>query len=90
MALRGKARHGTALDQIHQERVEPGKVPGGIWVRVCTRNRLLTEYGLTNPETADASGEADAELILANDERPVWTYFYDGDSGECLRTIIAR
>lgn len=76
------------MAEIHLERIAPGKCPGGIWIRICTRHQLVKEYGVTDPDVAGISALADADLVVQQNEK-VWTYFYDGDSGECVGTFIA-
>lgn len=72
---------------VHLERIAPGRAPGGVWIRVCTLERLLSEYAATDPETIAASAALDGSLALEQNET-VWVYFYDGDTGECMRTLI--
>lgn len=75
--------------ELHRKRIGPSAAPGGLWVRVCTLDRLLTEYAAVDPQTVGCSAAADAAIVNAQDEK-VWTYFYDGDTGECLRTLITE
>jgi hypothetical protein len=48
---------------------------------------LVSEYGVTDPHLVGNSAQRDGELAKELAE-PVWIYFYDGDSGECMRTIL--
>jgi hypothetical protein len=73
---------------VHLERIVPGRAPGGVWIRVCTIDRVLTEYALTDARQVTSAAALDGDLALAAGD-PVWVYFYDGDSGVCMRTIIA-
>lgn len=75
---------------VHLERIAPGRAPGGVWIRVCTIDRLVTEYAATDPATVGISAEHDGELAVGTGADRVWVYFYDGDSGECLRTLITN
>jgi hypothetical protein len=76
-------------------RVEPLSAPGGILVRhVDGEAALLGERALGPGDlgSLDAVALADGELVgaaLEGGDGPVFTYFYDGDTGECLRTVIA-
>jgi len=77
---------------IHLERIAPGRAPGGILVRICTIDRLLLERALTEPELAASAGSFDADATIAaigGGAEEVRAYFYDGDSGECLLTVVA-
>jgi hypothetical protein len=49
---------------------------------------VLTEYALTDARQVTSAAALDGDLALAAGD-PVWVYFYDGDSGVCMRTIIA-
>jgi hypothetical protein len=75
---------------VHQEQVPAHRAPDGIWVRVCTAKQLLTEYALTEHSDVGLAAAADAELVqsVLDREQTLWTYFYDGDSGRCLKTLI--
>lgn len=72
---------------IHLATVPAGLAPGRLWVRVCTADELLTEHGL---EWGDLEGELDGRLARDHADRGerVWCYVYDGDSGECVATLI--
>jgi hypothetical protein len=80
------SKHRT--DPIHASRIAANKAPGGLWVRVCTRSQLLTEYALTDPAVAGSAADVDGDLAIAAGEM-VWVYFYDGDSGVCVGTAIS-
>jgi hypothetical protein len=76
---------------LHRPTIEPGKAPGGVYVRICSLDQLLTEYPLVPPVVAGAvesAADVDAGLILDHEGERIWTYFYDGDTGACMRTII--
>jgi hypothetical protein len=77
---------------VHRETVAPGLAPGGIWVRVCTRTELLSEYAMTERTIPHRSALLDAELTLQalKSGKEIWIYFYDGDDGTCMGTIIGH
>jgi hypothetical protein len=79
----------TAAD-IHLERVAPGLAPRGIFVRICAGDRLLAAHSLLAGDDALAAALRDAEIVNASAAEEVRSYFYDGDTGECLCTIITR
>lgn len=77
---------------IHLESVGLNKAPKGLWIRLCTDDRLLTEYALEDAATAGKSGTEDGRLAgaaIAAGET-VYLYFYDGRSGVCYKTIITK
>lgn len=64
-------------------------------MRVCAPDRLLAEHRLGNPrarrggDTLDVAEHATADAARACDAgTEVRTYVYDGDSGQCLATIV--
>jgi hypothetical protein len=72
--------------------VGPGLAPGGLWLRLCTEDRIVFERAILETDPAAAFAAADAELT-SEQVRPgerAWLYFYDGDSGECMGTLIMR
>lgn len=77
-------------DSIHLERIAPGRAPGGIVVRICTLEHLLVERALLAELPTAAAAEADAAIAAAAFGEEVRAYFYDGDSGECMLTVVAR
>jgi len=76
--------------EIHRPTVTPCLAPGGIWMRLCTRTKLLKEGSLTMPTDCALQAEADAMKTRAALEQgeTVWLYFYDGDTGACIGTCI--
>jgi len=79
-------------DTVHLERVRPGIAPGGVWVRICTRDALLDEYAIPSIESAGQQAASDAARALPYLKlgETIRNYFYDGDSGECLCTLITE
>lgn len=73
---------------LHLVTIAPGKAPGGVWVRICTDDRLLSEYAITNLQQLEAQIDCDAAIVVEAGHVRVWTRFYDGDTGACMRTII--
>lgn len=77
--------------EVHQEKIAPGRAPGGVWVRICSQCELIREYSLESIQAAGRYAHADAEAIgpyVARGET-IRTYFYDGDSGACIGTIVS-
>lgn len=76
------------LETIHLPTVIPNLAPGALWVRLCTRHRLITEHALD--AMPDKVGEIDAGLANREATRGgiVWLYIYDGDTGECVCTLV--
>jgi hypothetical protein len=80
------------LREIHRLRVSPYLAPGGIWLRLCSQEKLLSERALVEPTQCDLDATVDAMRTrreLAQGET-VWLYFYDGDSGDCIGTCISK
>lgn len=76
----------------HLVRVAPGLAPGSLYSRIVTdTDQVLTDHALAEfcvlQQAAADSDRAWAWL----DEHPtgrVYLYIYDGDDGECVRTVI--
>jgi hypothetical protein len=80
------------MTSVHQPRIAPESAPGALYVRIATESgKLLDEHALSH-ENARVSGVANndqTEAWLAeHPEDRVFVYVYDGDSGECVQTII--
>ena len=85
---------------VHLETVAAGLAPGGMWMRVCADHELIIERGLeliierglASIELASRLGDRDAERVRPYLERgeTVRSYFYDGDTGRCLATIVTE
>jgi hypothetical protein len=77
---------------VHRERIKPNTAPGNVVVRVCTLHECLIDEVLHTDDEGESRGEAHARLASEALEqgKVVWTYFYDGDTGECMNTLIAR
>lgn len=79
----------------HLARIATGKAPGALFVRIVTDSgHLLREYPLW-PRTADELARITAsDIAVTDDWLTAWPddcvrcYVYDGDSGECLHTIV--
>jgi hypothetical protein len=79
--------------EIHLEKVRPGIAPGGIWVRICAPDELLVERALDSIAECGRYAEEDAQRTIDYFERrdirgEVRAYFYDGDSGKCMCTLV--
>ncbi len=82
---------------VHLRAVAPGLNPGGLWVRLCTDptdgapGELLTEHALTGESMALADPSAfdtdQSDAALARG-RTVRNFIYDGDTGECIVTVM--
>ncbi len=81
-----------ANDAIHLEKIEPNKNPGGVWARLCASDRVIHEAALNDVSGGAAAGAGFADLARqgAGHDETVWLYMYDGDTGECLNTIIVE
>jgi hypothetical protein len=77
---------------IHLPTVQPGINPHGVWIRICTRHELLIERALESVKAAARAGEVDGGITKSALEQgqDCWLYIYDGDTGACVRTIIAK
>jgi hypothetical protein len=81
------------MTTVHLLRVPARLNPGGLWVRQCSEYRLIAEHPLGFGElTSEQSGEIDRARAdeLAEIGLVAFTYIYDGDSGECLATLVTR
>jgi hypothetical protein len=75
---------------MNDERVAPGLNPGALWIRQATLERVLAEHPL-GPGNVNRTGERDLDRAAAWATAfgmRVWTWIYDGDTGECLATLI--
>jgi len=80
---------------IHLEKVTPFLAPGGIWLRICAPDELLVERALDSLASAAQYAEEDAQRAIDYFERrdihgEVRAYFYDGDSGKCICTLVTE
>jgi hypothetical protein len=78
--------------EIHLRTVPPpGINPHGIWIRLCTKERLITAHALDSLPIAGLAGTEDGALTAAELDRghDCWLYIYDGDNGKCIGTLIA-
>lgn len=70
----------------------PNLAPSGIYLRaVVDDGELLFEDSLTEPGGAEVAAIHHADQLRARvDERrqTVYLFLYDGDTGECLQTIL--
>lgn len=77
---------------MDHRRVAPGLMPDGLWVRMVTSDgTVLAEHPLRSERDSQTVGQADvdqADAWLREHPRGhVWTYVYDGDSGDCMVSI---
>lgn len=80
----------TDLD-LQLERIPPGRVPGALWRRITTTDRLLRDGPLTDVSWVAAEGDRLlTEAWAAEHEETVWIHIYDGDTGECTLTITCE
>lgn len=78
---------------IHLRRIEPGTAPGNLYVRVCTLSgSLLTQYALDDVAQAENTGTSDLTMtdtwLDVHPDDVVYLYIYDGDTGDCVKTIV--
>lgn len=76
--------------EVYRPTVDPGINPGGLWVRICAGDELVTEHPLGC--ASDEAGAQDALLALDAAKRhgEARTFLYDGDSGVCFGTLVTR
>jgi hypothetical protein len=74
--------------------MDPGRVPGGWWFRVTAGGRVWDEHGLGSAddgaEVDRAVADAGRALELAERYGEARVYVYDGDTGECVHTIVVE
>lgn len=75
------------------ERIPAGQAPGGLWFRITAGGRIWREYGIPEADdllTLNTKAVADAELSVALAGRfgESRLFVYDGDSGECVQTVV--
>lgn len=80
------------MSDVYLPTIEPGRNPGGLWMRTCAGNELIAEHGLAMtdaiPELAEDDAAVASEAAATHGEAR--TYVYDGDSGACIITLITR
>lgn len=72
-------------------RIPPGSAPGGLVFRVTAAGHIWRDRPITAPgPELEAWAEADAQLAidLAEQYGEARQFIYDGDSGECVSTVI--
>lgn len=75
---------------VHVSTVPAGINPAGLWVRVCTWDLLLDEHAIGRAGVVE-HGDIQGAIMKARRQvegEKVWTYVYDGDTGECIATLI--
>lgn len=79
-------------EEVHMPRVREGINPGGVWLRICLPDRLLLERPLNLEDDLDSLSTDDGELAKAMlmENVEVRAYFYDGDTGICMKTVICN
>ena len=86
---------GRPVVTVHLERLPRGINPGGLYVRSCTStDEVLVDHPMHDPAASGAEGDSDGTAVRSwldgHPEGRVYTYIYDGDTGECVKTIIVR
>lgn len=83
-----------AFTGVHVSRIAAGSAPGGFYSRVATVSGHLLDAHPVTTENAGRSGLDDDALADAwLEEHPddeVHVYIYDGDSGDCVSTIVVK
>jgi len=72
------------------ERIPPGMAPGGLVFRLTAAGRIFAEHPVAELEGIDKLAEADGDLAnyLVELYGQAVNYVYDGDTGECVQTVI--
>jgi hypothetical protein len=77
------------------ERIEPDREPGGLVFRLTAGGRVFVEYGIgpgSDPDATERDAERDAleavELAARFGESRL--FVYDGDTGECVTTLVTE
>ena len=84
------------MNEIHLERIPPDSMPNGVVIRICSSDELIVEEKLnaghvvTNLTERIAAQHFDQVQPYLKRGETVRTYFYDGDTGECMGTIIVN
>lgn len=75
---------------VYLERVPAGTSPGALWVRICAGDELVDQHPLDDAALTEALALNDVDVAMAAADRhgEARVYIYDGDSGECVKTII--
>jgi hypothetical protein len=69
-------------------RIDPGECPGGIVLHVVNRDgELIRERMLRSPDEAERAAMKDTESAREQSGR-LFLYLYDGDSGDCITTLV--
>ena len=77
----------------HEERIGSGVAPGGLVFRVSSFDgSVLAEERVTVANAGRveeiAGRHGDLAAAHARPGRPTFTHIYDGDSGECVKTVV--
>jgi hypothetical protein len=73
------------------DHIAPRRAPGGLWARVTAGRRILDEHALEDPGSVEAQAVLDATLsstAIDAGADEVRVFFYDGDTGECVGTLV--
>jgi hypothetical protein len=72
------------------ERIPPGTAPGGLVFRLTAAGRRFAEHPITDPDTIAeiAAGDGALARYLVDVYGEARNYVYDGDTGECVLTVI--
>jgi hypothetical protein len=74
--------------------MDPGQAPGGFVFRLTAGGRVWREHGLTpaddGAEIERAQADALAALELAARFGEARVFVYDGDTGECVNTVVVE
>ncbi len=94
----GRAVSENEFDALYRS-CPPGAAPGGILARVVAYDgTLLVEQEMT-PSTIRSWEDVDALADIAGDatneavdrtRRPARLFAYDGDTGECMASVVVR
>lgn len=82
----------ATYERIYRRQIEPASCPGGVVIRICAADKCLVERKLAPDQDVLADFDEDSALAIAalKNNEDVFLYFYDGDSGECMGTVITQ
>jgi hypothetical protein len=75
-------------------RIDPGRAPGGLVFRLTAGGRVWSEHGTTPGSATDTPEQAEADALqaleLAERFGESRLFVYDGDTGECVTTMVTQ
>lgn len=78
-------------ESAHTPWVPAGLVPGGVYARVAVvGGPLLAEHAVTVVDDGARDAEIAGAWLAGHPDGEVHVYLYDGDTGECVHTLVVR